>query len=245
MLPAVTKHTTVGVTLAHDTARKEAMPAVVTLQSALLYTGADRRRRIRVLTRNLPVTDSLERLVTSAHLPAATGLRAKLALARRMSSGAREVADEVRADCARSLVSQRELCPPPLKRVGDELICAKALGLLPLFTQAVTRAVVRAGDPDEVAAEVLRLGSLPSHLTSLALMPRVYVVHLASEGAGWLEGVSEEAKGGADAKEPPQPPQRRRAEEGRQGRGEGGGAAAEAAAAGRRRARWGCRRRRR
>ena len=98
-----------------------------------------------MLTRNLPVTDSLERLVTSAHLPAATGLRAKLALARRMSSGAREVADEVRADCARSLVSQRELCPPPLKRVGDELICAKALGLLPLFTQAVTRAVVRAG----------------------------------------------------------------------------------------------------
>ena len=194
VLPAVTKHTTVGVTLAHDTARKEAMPAVVTLQSALLYTGADRRRRIRVLTRNLPVTDSLERLVTSAHLPAATGLRAKLALARRMSSGAREVADEVRADCARSLVSQRELCPPPLKRVGDELICAKALGLLPLFTQAVTRAVVRAGDPDEVAAEVLRLGSLPSHLTSLALMPRVYVVHLASEGSGWLEGVSEEVK---------------------------------------------------
>ena len=195
VLPAVTKHTTVGVTLAHDTARKEAMPAVVTLQSALLYTGADRRRRIRVLTRNLPVTDSLERLVTSAHLPAATGLRAKLALARRMSSGAREVADEVRADCARSLVSQRELCPPPLKRVGDELICAKSLGLLPLFTQAVTRAVVRPAIPTRWRRGA-RPGSLPSHLTSLALMPRVYVVHLASEGGGWLEGAVEEAKGG-------------------------------------------------
>ena len=104
VLPAVTKHTTVGVTLAHDTARKEAMPAVVTLQSALLYTGADRRRRIRVLTRNLPVTDSLERLVTSAHLPAATGLRAKLALARaapRLArlGGGRALVDALVASC--------------------------------------------------------------------------------------------------------------------------------------------------
>ena len=104
--------------------------------------------------------------------------------------------------------------------------------------------MVRAGDPDEVAAEVLQLGSLPSHLTSLALMPRVYVVHLASRG--WVGRrcrrrrrvvPTRRSAAAAAYRRPPEPkggkgearpPRRRRSRRRRR----------------RRRARWGCRRRR-
>lgn len=181
------------------------------VQAALLYTAADGTRRIRVSTRQLPVVDSLERLGGSVHPPTLLALRAKLACADLAKTSAKTVANALESQIADALVSQRSVCPPPLKRSPHELIIMKPLELLLLLGTALRRAAPlndlahRRVTPDEAQLQLLQLARMPVHDVCHALLPRVYVVHSREHGDGWAPVDTPAAVDGSSSSPKPPP----------------------------------------
>lgn len=133
-------------------------------------------------------------LLRSAHPPALAALAVKAALECISNNANAKVVGQVQEECASRLLAMRTLCPPPLRRLGEEIVLTKPLELLPLFTLATLKLPVLASaalvreryEPDVVADGVHKLLRLPAHLVCNALFPRVHVLHLSNEGDGWI-----------------------------------------------------------
>tara|TARA_B110001452_G_scaffold109986_1_gene91241 strand:+ start:312 stop:1751 length:1440 start_codon:yes stop_codon:yes gene_type:complete len=216
-LPRVGTHSTFALTLTHakaDAKKDGVAPLYVRagcafVQSVLLYTSPGGERRIRVLTRPLQVVDSLPRLIASVHLPSCLALQAKLLCVALAKTPAKEAAEALQAEAIRCVGAQRQLLPPPLRRVGDAMFLSSQLALLPLFTLALARLPAlqplapQRLSPDAAAAQLLALRSLPPHLASRLLLPRLLVLHQRSEGDGWAPTTAADAPPTAAAADPP------------------------------------------
>ena len=201
-VPTLQEGTTFAVELSHESGSgsgSSSAPASLKgdrafIQSALLYTAADGTRRIRVLTRPLRVVHEPAALVRAAHPPALAALLAKFACDDVSRTSTKQVAESVQAACANAVAAMRELCPPPLRRIAEEMILTRPLELLPLLTLAtlklppLARPAGGSGaySPDAAAASAHRALWLPAHLMCLLLVPRVQLIHLRNEGDGWI-----------------------------------------------------------
>jgi len=209
LLPSVDRAATFAAELRH-TDDKKALPAKTAyVQSALLYSGPAGERRIRVSTREIPVADSFRSLAQSVNPPVAIALIAKLALAAAETKPLSAVREQLKDSLLDSIVSQRELCPPPMRKTADELVLFRPLALFPLLTLALstmpplnTPSLASAAgprSPDSLAAFAHGFRLLPTHLACLALAPRLLVVHERSLGDGWAPVEGAEAPPLADA----------------------------------------------
>jgi len=210
-LPSAQRDTTLALELAHASTPsgsaakdKSSAPSAVLsadrvfIQTALLYTAPDGGRRIRVLTRPLRVLRDEGTLLRTVHPPAVAALLAKRCAERLATTAASKVAELVQEECAALLLAMRPLCPPPLRRTETEILLTKPLELLPLLTLAILKLPPLAlllvpgaareplHKPDQLVAGLAALVALPAHLVCRALVPSVHVLHLASEGSGWL-----------------------------------------------------------
>ena len=207
-LPSAQRDTTLALEFAHapspsGSAAKDKSTALsadrVFIQTALLYTAPDGGRRIRVLTRPLRVLRDEGTLLRTVHPPAVAALLAKRCAERLATMAASKVAELVQEECAALLLAMRPLCPPPLRRTETEILLTKPLELLPLLSLAILKLPPLAPllapgaarepfhNPDQLAAGLAALVALPAHLVCRALVPSVHVLHLASEGSGWLQ----------------------------------------------------------
>jgi len=197
LLPSLDKHATYAAELRHADEKKPLPPQPVFVQAALLFTAPSGERRIRVSTRRLAVVDNLRAAAQALVPPVALVLRAKLALAAAEKKPFAAVRDEIKAALLESVVAQRELCPPPLRKTSDELILFRALALLPLLLTALsshallntpTLSAAATRSPDAVAAQAHALRALPTNLACLLLLPRVITVHERALGDSWVPG---------------------------------------------------------
>ena len=152
----------------------------------------------QVLTRPLRVLRDEGTLLRTVHPPAVAALLAKRCAERLATTAASKVAELVQEECAALLLAMRPLCPPPLRRTETEILLTKPLELLPLLTLAILKLPPLAlllvpgaareplHKPDQLVAGLAALVALPAHLVCRALVPSVHVLHLASEGSGWL-----------------------------------------------------------
>jgi len=144
-----------------------------------------------VLTRQMPVTDDLSKLAQSLNPPASLGLWCKGLCTDLEGKAAKTLRDALESDLIDSLVAQRSLCPPPLKRIKDEIILSRPLALMPLFMLALLRFPALshlAGtglSPDQTVALLETLRRLPLHLTCLMLLPRLHLIHRRGVSDGW------------------------------------------------------------
>ena len=214
--PAMHEHSTFAVELGHETGGKGSTKASgkdgsaadgsgaltgerAVVQTALLYTAVDGSRRIRVMTRPLRVVREASQVVRAVHPPTLAALQAKLACEELSTKSMQQVVDGAEAACAACVVAMRELCPPPLRRTAQEMILIRPLELLPLLTLALLKlaplvpppagqpAASAAYRPDAVALAAHRILSLPAPLLCHLLVPRVTMIHLSSEGDGWIK----------------------------------------------------------
>ena len=225
-LNAVHRHTTFAVELAHQAGAKTGAGggsgvakaggdggALLTaeramVQSALLYTKPDGRRAIRVHTTPLRVVRDASSLVRAVHPPALAAMQAKLACDALRTAAASTVAEQAESSCASCVLAMRELCPPPLRRLAEEMILTRPLELLLLLTFATLKLpplAARHGGggalvPDATAAAAARVLGLPAHEVNLMLVPRVHLIHLRNEGDGWIA-----AEASPPAAKPPPP----------------------------------------
>jgi len=200
-LPTIHDHTTFAVELAHESSPSVSSSSSTSsilkgerafIQSALLFTAPDGTRRIRVLTRPLRVVHDASALLRAAHPPTLAALLAKFACDDISRTSTKQVAESVQASCASALLAMREFCPPPLKRLSEEIILTRPLELLPLLTLALLKIPPLLSpnggtySPDAAAVCALRALTLPAHLLCLMLVPRVRMLHLRSEGDSWI-----------------------------------------------------------
>jgi len=178
---ALNRHSTFAVELRHDDS-KPLRGEFAYLQTALLFTGTNGERRIRVLTRQLPVVDDLTKLAQTVNPPAVLAMSCKQACVDMDTVAVKDVVAGLQTNVVETLLAERAFCPPPLKRTKDDLILFRPLALLPLFALSLMRSppfnplLPQRLSPDAACAQLQMMRQLPIHLCSLLLMPRLYVL---------------------------------------------------------------------
>ena len=226
-LPAVHEHTTFAFELQHEAGAGASGHIVGSrpkapklagerafIQSALLYTSADGRRRIRVRTQPVQVVRELAPLVRSAQPPTLAVLQAKLAADDLSRTPAKSVAAALHDSCAATMLGVRDLVPPPLRRVDMQMLLARPLELSPLLALGTLKLPplalplsARRYDPDAAALSLSRLLQAPAHVSCQMIAPMLHVIHLRDEGDGWAEPPSKPPAGPPqDAPAEPTPP---------------------------------------
>jgi len=101
----------------------------------------------------------------------------------------------------------RDLCPPPLRRLKEEMVLTRPLELLPLLTLAALSLPplsppVHTGaeySPDTAALRAHLVHTLPQHTVCQMALPRLHVLHLANEAEGWIPAAANDDGGAAVA----------------------------------------------
>lgn len=161
----------------------------VAFQAALLYTSSKGERRIRVHTLCLPVTTSVNDIITGADQQAVVGLLAKMAVDRSQGAGVAE-AREALVNAAVDALTAFGSTLAPAQRSGA-LPCPYSLRLLPLYVVAMLKSVafrIGSGGPklDTRVFAMEQCKSLPLARLMLMLHPDLYPVHALTDEGGHL-----------------------------------------------------------
>jgi protein transport protein SEC24 len=179
---------------AFDLAHEEQAVTVshVTIQAALLYTSSDGERRIRVMTKALPVSGLLSDVMKSIDVDAACCLLSKQALDLALKSNldnARMRFQQICVDAIRACKSGDKrtvsgYAAPPAPGQGgqeEELQIPENLSLLPLYTLAMMKNVAFRGGtdvhPDERMQAHQTLNSLFVDRSKHFIYPRMFAIH--------------------------------------------------------------------
>lgn len=151
----------------------------VLVQCALLYTTSEGERRIRVCNLNVPVTSNLADLYSTLDARAAMNVMLKSAIEQAQATKITDARSRLQSACVTALRTHRIMCATA---IPDQA------ALLPLLTLAALKNVaVRDGvdvRADERSAVMMQVGSMPTSMTTVFLIPSLLALHKLAESNG-------------------------------------------------------------
>ena len=140
-LPNVDRDKAIGVHLEVNEPKELAAlmsrgPAFISLQAALLYTTSNGQRRIRTMTKCLPVSKDLGDLYRTVHLDTCINFFSKVATEKALTSSFNEARNAVINKCIDILAKYHMNF---VTTSTPQLICPDSLKLLPLKTLALIK----------------------------------------------------------------------------------------------------------
>lgn len=172
---------TFGIRLEHDSKLKEDTEAC--LQTALLYTTMDGKRRIRVHTISVPITSAMATIYRNSDVDAIVNLSVKQAVVTVSNSTTVEAHTALTQACVETLYNYRKHCATSSN--AGQLILPEPLKLLPLNTLGMIKnPLLQPGlHADERSFLFNFVSSMPALVSVSLVCPRLFCLTELAEDA--------------------------------------------------------------